>query len=147
MTELVDEPQLARMTATIVSTYLTHNEVAVADVPRLVTLVGARIASLSSEVTEAPDTRPTPAVPIRRSIHAGYIVCLEDGRKLKLLKRYLATKYDMTPDKYRERWNLPASYRWLPRTTPKRAPRWRTESDSDDRSSRNAGGEHTLAVA
>jgi predicted transcriptional regulator len=108
--ELVDRSELVKMTARIVSAYLAHNPVPMAEMPRLIKLAGTQIASLEREVTESEKVKPTPAVPIRRSVHGDYIVCLEDGKRLKLLKRYLKTRYDMTPEEYRERRNLPASY-------------------------------------
>jgi predicted transcriptional regulator len=108
--ELVDGSELVKMTAEIVSAYLAYNPVPVTEISRLIKLVGAQIASLESEVTESEKVKPTPAVPIRRSVHGDYIVCLEDGKRLKLLKRYLKTRYDMSPEEYRERWSLPASY-------------------------------------
>jgi predicted transcriptional regulator len=110
MAELVDRSELVKMTAEIVSAYVAYNPVPVTEIPRLIKLVGAQIASLESEVTESEKVKPTPVVPIRRSVHGDYIVCLEDGKRLKLLKRYLKVHYNMTPEEYRERWNLPASY-------------------------------------
>jgi predicted transcriptional regulator len=108
--ELVDKAELVKMTSRIVSAYLAYNPVPVAEISRLIKLVGAQIASLESEVTESENVKRTPAVPIRRSVHADYVICLEDGKRLKLLKRYLKTRYDMSPEEYRERWSLPASY-------------------------------------
>ncbi|MEM7023988.1 MAG: MucR family transcriptional regulator [Pseudomonadota bacterium] len=110
MAELLDRSVLVEATTKIVSAYLSRNPVPVTEVPHLIRLVGAQIACLESEATVTEKAKPTPAVPIRRSVQGDYIVCLEDGKKLKLLKRYLRTRYDMSPQEYRERWNLPASY-------------------------------------
>ena len=96
-------------TSDIVAAHVSNNDVAVADVPALITSVYGALSSLgeTAPVQEAP---PEPAVSIRASVKPDYIVCLEDGKKLKMLKRYLRTNYDMSPEEYRARWNLPADY-------------------------------------
>ena len=93
----------------IVSAHVSNNPVDVDAVPGLITKVHEALAELNKD-DAAEEERPDPAVSIRASIKPDYIVCLEDGKKLKMLKRYLRTKYDMTPDEYRARWNLPADY-------------------------------------
>ncbi|MEM7025639.1 MAG: MucR family transcriptional regulator [Pseudomonadota bacterium] len=110
MTELLNKSVLVEMTSKIVSSYLAFNPVPVTEIPRLIRMVGTQIASLENEATATEKVKPKPAVPIRRSVQDDYIVCLEDGKKLKLLKRYLRTRYDMSPEEYRERWKLPADY-------------------------------------
>ena len=107
----VDQPGLnetLRQTAQIVAAYVARNSVPVADVPRLIEEVHKSLAAISGRVDSAE--RPQPAVPVRRSVTPDHIVCLEDGKKLKMLKRYLKTAYDMSPAEYRDRWGLPADY-------------------------------------
>ncbi|WP_296722689.1 MucR family transcriptional regulator [Erythrobacter sp.] len=100
---------LIELTSDIVSAHVSNNDVAVGDLPGLITNVYAALADLGeAPVVEEP--RPEPAVSIRNSVKPEYIVCLEDGKKLKMLKRYLRTNFDMTPEEYRARWNLPADY-------------------------------------
>jgi predicted transcriptional regulator len=100
---------LIALTSDIVSAHVGNNDVAVADVPTLITNVYAALAGLG-EAPVAEEARPQPAVAIRSSVKPDYIVCLEDGKKLKMLKRYLRTNYDMSPEEYRARWGLPADY-------------------------------------
>lgn len=101
--------ELLSLTADIVSSHLSNNTVAVSDVPTLIEHVYSSLSKLESPEPEE-EPRPDPAVSVRKSIQPDFIVCLEDGKKLKMLKRHLKTRYDMTPDEYRERWNLPADY-------------------------------------
>ena len=96
------------LTAEIVSAHVGNNTVAVSDLPTLIEQVYNTISGLGPE-TEEENTQE-PAVSVRASIKPDYIVCLEDGKKLKMLKRHLMTHYDMTPDDYRRKWNLPADY-------------------------------------
>ncbi len=93
----------------IVSAYVANHAIAPADLPNLITSV---LGSLNDagRVEEAAPEKPEPAVPIRKSVGQDFIVCLEDGKKLKMLKRHLQTSYNLTPDQYRERWGLPADY-------------------------------------
>ncbi|WP_407876354.1 MucR family transcriptional regulator [Qipengyuania nanhaisediminis] len=100
---------LITLTSDIVAAHVSHNDVSADDVPGLITNVYKALADLGSEGA-AEEERPEPAVSIRASVKPDYIVCLEDGKKLKMLKRYLRTNYDMTPEEYRARWNLPADY-------------------------------------
>jgi predicted transcriptional regulator len=101
------------LTTEIVSSHVANNTVPSSDLPQLIQQVYATLAGIgkaSSGGLSAMGERPDPAVPIKKSVMPDYIVCLEDGRKLKMLKRHLKTAYDMSPDDYRERWGLPADY-------------------------------------
>lgn len=100
---------LIALTADIVSAHVSNNSVAVSDLPLLIQNVHNALASLGDELVE-PEVKQEPAVSVRASIKPDYIVCLEDGKKLKMLKRHLMTHYQMTPDQYRAKWNLPADY-------------------------------------
>lgn len=100
---------LITLTADIVSAHVSNNSVAVSDLPSLISNVHNALAGLNSPQI-VPEEKPVPAVSIRSSIKPDYIVCLEDGKKLKMLKRHLMTHYNMTPDDYRAKWNLPADY-------------------------------------
>ena len=106
---------LITLTADIVSAHVSNNSVAVNDLPTLISNVHSALSGLSGPAKEEAPTRPEPKVSIRASVKPDYIVCLEDGKKLKMLKRYLKTTYDMTPDQYRQRWGLNADY---PMTAP-----------------------------
>jgi predicted transcriptional regulator len=100
---------LITLTSDIVAAHVSNNDVAVADVPGLITSVYDALANLGKEPV-VEEAKPQPAVPIRSSVKPDYIVCLEDGKKLKMLKRYLRTNYNMSPEEYRARWGLPADY-------------------------------------
>ena len=100
---------LITLTSDIVSAHVGNNDVAVADVPALISNVYAALAGLG-EAPVVKEAKPQPAVAIRNSVKPDYIVCLEDGKKLKMLKRYLRTNYNMSPEEYRARWGLPADY-------------------------------------
>ena len=101
---------LIALTAGIVSAHVSNNEIAVADLPALIHDIHGALAGLGEAAVAAPEAPREPAVSIRSSVKPDYIVCLEDGRKLKMLRRYLKTQYDMTPDQYRRKWGLPADY-------------------------------------
>ena len=100
--------RLTALTAQIAASYVAHHEVAVADLPQLLATIYQSLARAGQ--TGSNDSRREPAVPVRRSVSADYIVCLEDGKKLKMLKRHLKTSYNLTPEQYRERWGLTADY-------------------------------------
>jgi predicted transcriptional regulator len=97
------------MTTGIVSSFVSNNTVPAAELPALIRSVHAAIVNLSAG-TEVEAESLAPAVPVAKSITPDFLVCLEDGRKLKMLRRYLRSRYNMTPEEYRERWNLPADY-------------------------------------
>ena len=111
MTDVMTDMQetLITLTSDIVAAHVSNNSVSLADLPTLISNVHAALAGLDNKVP-APEPMPEPAVSIRTSIKNEYIVCLEDGKKLKMLKRHLMTRYNMTPDQYRARWNLPSDY-------------------------------------
>ena len=109
-TGVIDAALLAH-TSVIVSSYVQQNQISSADVPSLIKLIHGALSTLSSvETRPETATEQVPAVAIRKSVHDDYIVCLEDGAKLKMLKRYLMSRYGLTPDAYRAKWDLPANY-------------------------------------
>lgn len=101
---------LLRLGTGIVAAYVSRNAVAAEAVPEIIRTVHQALESLSRDTPPVVDERPKPAVSIGRSVQQDYIVCLEDGKKLKMLKRYLRSRYDMSPDDYRRRWGLPPDY-------------------------------------
>ena len=103
------EDTLLTLTADIVAAHVSNNSVAVNDLPNLIQNVHAALTGISGS-SGAPEPKPEPKVSIRSSIKPDYIVCLEDGKKLKMLKRHLMTHYSMTPDQYRQKWGLAADY-------------------------------------
>jgi predicted transcriptional regulator len=109
--DVPEEANLLRLGADITSAYLANNHASREEVAGILTSVLKALSELGQVVEPAPETeRPKPAVPISRSIQPDFIVCLEDGKKLKMLKRYLAARYNMTPEAYRRRWGLPPDY-------------------------------------
>lgn len=102
--------ELLRLGAEIVAAYVSRNAVSAEAVPEIIRTVHQALEGLSRGAPPPVEERPKPAVPISRSVQHDYIVCLEDGKKLKMLKRYLRSRYDMSPDEYRRRWGLPADY-------------------------------------
>jgi predicted transcriptional regulator len=100
---------LLALTTEIVAAHVSNNTVAVSDLAQLINQVYHSLANIGS-APAAPAARPQPAISVKKSIQPDYLVCLEDGKKLKMLKRHLKTAYNMTPEGYRERWNLPADY-------------------------------------
>lgn len=99
---------LIALTSDIVAAHVSNNSVAVSDLPLIINNVHGALSGLSGKA--AKQARPEPAVPIKSSIKPDYVVCLEDGKKLKMLKRHLMTHYGMTPDEYRVKWGLPSNY-------------------------------------
>ncbi len=98
------------LSAGIVAAYVAQNTVARAQVPDLIRSVHGALSALGTSRVEQPAERTKPAVPVSRSVQRDYIVCLEDGKRLKMLKRYLRTHYDMSPEEYRRKWSLPGDY-------------------------------------
>ena len=103
------QDMLLTLTADIVAAHVSNNSVGLADLPDLISRVHGALAGLGTPV-EAPVEEQKPAVSIRSSVKPDYIVCLEDGKKLKMLRRHLMTHYGMTPEDYRAKWNLPKDY-------------------------------------
>ena len=109
MIENGNASDLLALTTEIVAAHVSNNTVAVADLPTLINQVYQSLSTIGTAPPAAAE-RPQPAVSIKKSVHPDYIICLEDGKKLKMLKRHLKTAYDMTPDEYRERWGLGPEY-------------------------------------
>ncbi|HEX4409804.1 MAG TPA: MucR family transcriptional regulator [Xanthobacteraceae bacterium] len=110
MAETSSDNVYIELTANIVSAYVGHNSVASADIPNLISQVYSALKRTSGAPAAAAAEPLKPAVPIKRSVTPEYIVCLEDGLKFKSLKRHLRTRYNMTPEQYREKWGLPPDY-------------------------------------
>ena len=104
------ESDLVELSTEIVSAYVSHNAVSPGDLPRLIADVHGALRGLKNNETPAPVEELKPAVPVRKSIAPDYIICLEDGKKFKSLKRHLRTHYNLSPEEYREKWGLPADY-------------------------------------
>jgi predicted transcriptional regulator len=103
-----DSETLVTLTADIVAAHVSSNSVAISDIPLLIRSVHDALAGLGA--AEVPEVKQEPAVSIRSSVKPDHIVCLEDGKKMTMLRRHLATDHDMTPDEYRAKWNLPSDY-------------------------------------
>lgn len=106
------DTDILRLSSEIIASYLANNTVSAAAIPELIRSVHATMTGLGSQpvAPARPTERPKPAVPISKSVHNDYIVCLEDGKKLTMLKRYLRSRYDLSPEDYRRRWGLPPEY-------------------------------------
>jgi predicted transcriptional regulator len=98
------------LAADIVSAYVSNNSVPASELPALISDVHTALARVASGAAVVSSDAPRPAVPMKKSIAADYIICLEDGKKFKSLKRHLRTQYGLTPEAYREKWGLPADY-------------------------------------
>jgi len=105
-----DVETLISLTADIVVAHLSNNKVANSDIPQLISSVHAALHSINQPAVPEPEAPKEPAVPIRSSIKPDHLVCLEDGKKLRMLKRHLMVHYSMTPDDYRAKWGLPKDY-------------------------------------
>ena len=115
MTETADgaaayENDLIELSTEIVSAYVSHNAVSPTDLPRLIAEVHGALRALQTNEAPLPVEELKPAVPVRKSVAADFIICLEDGKKFKSLKRHLRTHYNLSPEEYREKWGLPADY-------------------------------------
>lgn len=107
--DLLDRQELLALTSEIVAAHVSNNSVAPTELPTLIESVYRTLSSFGDAPVAEPE-RPQPVVSVKKSITPDYLICLEDGKKLKMLKRHLKTAYDMTPEEYREKWGLPASY-------------------------------------
>jgi predicted transcriptional regulator len=105
----VDHSELLTLTSDIVAAHVSNNSVASSDLPSLIESVFGTLSGLGTEAAE-PEVELKPAVPIKKSITDDFIICLEDGKKLKMLKRHLKTAYDLSPEEYRAKWGLPHDY-------------------------------------
>jgi len=106
----VAEDNLIGLVADIVSAYVSNNSVPASDLPALIATTHAAIAGLGSEPAAPVEEKPTPAISIKKSITPDFLICLEDGKKFKSLKRHLRTAYNLSPEDYRARWGLPPDY-------------------------------------
>ena len=104
------QTELLRMAASVVAAYVGRNALASGQLPEIIQTVYATLQRVKNDSPEARGDGLKPAVPIKKSITAEYLVCLEDGKKLKMLKRHLRTNFNMTPEQYRAKWGLPADY-------------------------------------
>jgi predicted transcriptional regulator len=108
---MTDEKSSVHITARVVAAYASNNRMMAQDLPGLIQAVHQALMSLKGSNSESGDGEPQkPAVPIKKSVTDDYIICLEDGRKFKSLKRHLRSSYDLTPEAYRAKWNLPHDY-------------------------------------
>jgi predicted transcriptional regulator len=110
MSESATAPNYIELSADIVSAYVSNNSVPAAELPALLNSIYAALTKTAQGRHQEPPTELTPAVSIKKSVTPDAIICLEDGKKFKSLKRHLRTTYDMTPEQYRAKWNLPANY-------------------------------------
>lgn len=117
MANPADRSELLALTAEIVAAHVSNNKLEAGELPGLIRQIYGTLAGIDTQPAPAGGTirggngeRPAPAVPVKKSVTPDYIVCLEDGKKLKMLKRHLMSHYKLTPEQYRERWDLPADY-------------------------------------
>lgn len=108
--EKVTRDDLLRMAVDVVAAYLSNNQVSTTQIPEIINNVFNSLTSLEVETVETTTEAPKPATSIRKSVTPEYLICLEDGKKLKMLKRHLRTNYNMSPEDYRAKWNLPPDY-------------------------------------
>lgn len=108
MSDQANQSEMLELTTEIVAAHVANNSVALIDLPQLIQDVYKSLSTLGAQ--QAVPEKPRPAAPIRKSVFPDYIICLEDGKQLKMLKRHLKTAYDMTPEDYRERWGLAPDY-------------------------------------
>lgn len=109
-THLSRTDEILKLASDIVAAYVSNNPVPVADLPGMIKSVHTTLGGLTSATSSDTASTQKPAVPVKKSITPEYIVCLEDGKKLKMLKRYLRSRYSLTPDEYRTKWGLAADY-------------------------------------
>jgi predicted transcriptional regulator len=101
---------ILKLAAEIVAAYVSNNPVPASELPAMIKSIHSTLGSLGGTSQGEMQTGQKPAVPVKRSVNPDYIICLEDGKKLKMLKRYLRSNYNMTPEEYRAKWGLPADY-------------------------------------
>ena len=109
-TQTVESNDLLRMSVEIVSAYVSNNSIAATQVPDVINTVYGALSSINGQPVSESAEAQKPAISVRRSVNPDHIVCLEDGKKLKMLKRHLRAAYGMSPDEYRAKWGLPADY-------------------------------------
>ncbi len=124
-TERLSSGDLLRMTSEVVAAYVRNNPLATTDLPGVINAIHGSLADLNEGGGGAAPLKP--AVPIRRSVTPDYIVCLEDGKKLKMLKRHLRTSYNLTPDEYRAKWQLGPDYPMVAPNSAKRRSEFATK--------------------
>jgi len=110
MDAMVEKDELVELTAEIVSAYVTNNTVVATDLPALISNVFDALKKAASSGAQPAKEELRPAVPIKKSVTSEYLICLEDGKKFKSLKRHLRTHYDLSPEEYREKWGLAHDY-------------------------------------
>jgi predicted transcriptional regulator len=110
MSDNIAASNYIELAADIVSAYVSNNSVPSGDLPALINEIHTALLRVGGGTVEVPVEAPKPAVPLKKSVTPDYIVCLEDGKKFKSLKRHLRTQYNMTPEQYREKWGLPVDY-------------------------------------
>ena len=110
MSDATTQSSYVDLAADIVSAYVTKNAVPIAELPALIANVHSALSKTAQGKTEQPQEELRPAVPIKKSITPDYLICLEDGKRFKSLKRHLRTAYNLTPEQYRARWGLPSDY-------------------------------------
>jgi predicted transcriptional regulator len=110
MSDTLATSNYIELAADIVSAYVSNNSVPSGDLPSLISDVHSALLKVGGGIIEVPAEAPKPAVPVKKSVTPDYIICLEDGKKFKSLKRHLRTQYNMTPEQYREKWGLPVDY-------------------------------------
>ena len=120
---------LLQMTTAIITSFVRNNHVDVEQLPDLIRSVHTARGGVAVSVQERPADKPKPATPITKSVHEGFIICLEDGEKLKMLRRYLMTNFDLKPDEYRRRWNIPADYPMVAPSDARRRSEFAKKSD------------------
>ncbi|MCB5176326.1 MULTISPECIES: MucR family transcriptional regulator [Microvirga] len=110
MSDNIATSNYIELAADIVSAYVSNNSVPSGELPNLINDIHSALLRVGGGAIEVPAEAPKPAVPVKKSVTPDYIVCLEDGKKFKSLKRHLRTQYNMTPEQYREKWGLPVDY-------------------------------------
>ena len=137
-----DAETLVTLTADIVAAHVSNNSVAISDIPLVIRSVHDALSGLGN--APEPEVKQEPAVSIRSSVKPDYIVCLEDGKKLKMLRRHLMTHYNMTPDEYRAKWNLPKDY---PMTAPAYAEKRRALAKEIGLGTKGRGGGRNKTIS